>query len=404
MNTLKVNSLVSRMLAAGGNNNNVNSSGPSSSLATSVGLSRSEDNAPLTESSPNLNNFNSTRRNLFGIRLNHDQLKQDLKEMWKEQIERQKREWNFDFEKLKPISSSSSHSSSSNNLRFEWNKVNTKTSQVVSSSLPGSIVLSTFDQDEIEQRGVRRRVISGERRRTNYSDHEEDEQDSEEEEEDDEALAIPTFYKYQRRQKLNEEQNRLKFMFTFSSPRMTKSNASSSSVIIPSSAIKKNVKKVFKTAKKGPNLVPSNKSKIKVLKNVQHQTPGTSGESKNLIITFSENRKDTLRSAVSSATPKSNTISAFLQKSVKKSQHESEPSQCASVMVKPTAKASSSSSLNTLSVSSSSSNMKQQSLLDMLKQRKRKNSAQSTMKSTESSISNALPLVHNLRPRTTSIN
>jgi hypothetical protein len=43
------------------------------------------------------------KRNLFGIRLDHTQLNRDLKEMWQEQIERQKVQWNFDFEKLKPV-------------------------------------------------------------------------------------------------------------------------------------------------------------------------------------------------------------------------------------------------------------------------------------------------------------
>ena len=61
----------------------------------------------------------NTRRNLFGIRLNHDQLQQDLTEMWKEQVDRQNQNWGFDFQKLKPLDKNSTK-------RFEWIKVNTR--------------------------------------------------------------------------------------------------------------------------------------------------------------------------------------------------------------------------------------------------------------------------------------
>jgi len=64
----------------------------------------------------------SVRRNLFGIRLNHDQLKQDLNDMWKDQIDRQNQSWGFDFQKLKPLDNKDSKSSE----RFEWTKVQTR--------------------------------------------------------------------------------------------------------------------------------------------------------------------------------------------------------------------------------------------------------------------------------------
>ena len=74
--------------------------------------------SPTRSASPMLGN---TRRNLFGIRLNHDQLKQDLKDMWKDQIDRQTQNWGFDFENLKPIDKNIEISK-----RFEWTKVKTQ--------------------------------------------------------------------------------------------------------------------------------------------------------------------------------------------------------------------------------------------------------------------------------------
>jgi len=65
----------------------------------------------------------STRRNLFGIRLNHDQLKQDLNDMWKDQIDRQNQSWGFDFQKLKPLDNQADNE---NSQRFEWTKVQTR--------------------------------------------------------------------------------------------------------------------------------------------------------------------------------------------------------------------------------------------------------------------------------------
>lgn len=43
----------------------------------------------------------SIKRNLFGIRLNHEQLKQDLSKILRKELEFQKQKWNFDFEALK---------------------------------------------------------------------------------------------------------------------------------------------------------------------------------------------------------------------------------------------------------------------------------------------------------------
>ena len=47
--------------------------------------------------------MNRIRRNLFGIRLNQEQLSHDVNNIWRDQVERQKRNWNFDFESLKPL-------------------------------------------------------------------------------------------------------------------------------------------------------------------------------------------------------------------------------------------------------------------------------------------------------------
>lgn len=71
-----------------------------------------------------------TRRNLFGIRLNHDQLKQDLKDMWKDQIDRQTQNWGFDFENLKPLDKNIENKEyKSIAKRFEWTKVKTQHNQ-----------------------------------------------------------------------------------------------------------------------------------------------------------------------------------------------------------------------------------------------------------------------------------
>ena len=190
-----------------------------------------------------------------------------------------------------------------------------------------------------------------------------------EEEEEDDALAIPTFYKYQRRQKMNEEQNRLKYIQiakqTTQQPQQTQ-NAFSKMSKKGSSPI--TAKKAVATRSKVHRPNPRRSSTLQML------------QTKSLIITFSENRKDTLRSAAT--TPKSDakkSLSALFEKTT-----------------------------TTLGASIEQSAfkqpLKQQSLLDMLKQRKRKTTVSSGKFEAIDKSSSSFGASHNLRPRTTSTN
>jgi len=322
-----LNSLVSRMLA-----------------------NAKQQQQPAT-TGPTTTNNNNIKRNLFGIHLNHDQLKQDLNEMWQDQLERKKREWNFDFESLKPIEKINNNNN--NESRYEWNQVKTTNLNQTNSDL----VLTTFDSSEL------------------FSD------DDHEEEEDDEALAMPAFYKYQRRQKLNG----FKFI-QIEQPTTTK--------IVKQ---QQQQQTAFSKLKQQSN---NNKPNNRCLHKPKPVKQTTKASKQNLIITLSENRKDTLRSAVASTSSSSSkrdltnksSKSAFKQPNIKSSSIESTP-------------------------------MKQQSLLDMLKQRKRKTPSTSNTiaKITDSSnntsstnnnnnnIASCISglgnsIVHNLRPRTISFN
>lgn len=264
--------------------------------------------SPMANSRPSSPSIKAnTKRNLFGIRLNHDQLKQDLTEMWKDQVDRQNQNWGFDFQKLKPIDAKKVVG------RFEWTKVNTRMNPFYNET---GVTTAVFDKDETK---------------TNESDYETEP----EEEEFDDALAIPQFYKYQRQHKLNQtKQNRLKFI-----------QIAQKSTTPKQTSIKKPT--ITKSPKRSP----------------------TSKVQKNLIITFSENRKDTLRSSTTTTTTTVNCPkNIFESNDVLKSLPADR-----SAFKQP---------------------MKQQSLLDMLKQRKRKATTDEKVVETG----------HNLRPRTTSIN
>lgn len=121
------------------------------------------------------------RRNLFGIRLNHEQLKQDLTEMCREQLESQKQRWNFDFEQLKPVSPEKINHFH-HEPRYEWNLMNC-TAQL--SYNKAELSLATFDPSELES-------------------------DFEREQEDDDALLVPAFYQLQRMQKMKKAEITLK--------------------------------------------------------------------------------------------------------------------------------------------------------------------------------------------------
>lgn len=99
--------------------------------------SRSVSRAPtvdetLAPSTPLTESGIKVKRNLFGC-LNHDLLKSDLNDMWKETKERQKMRWNFDFDQLRPMSNKSTCEPmhQSNPTRYEWSFVESNDSQKV---------------------------------------------------------------------------------------------------------------------------------------------------------------------------------------------------------------------------------------------------------------------------------
>ena len=286
----------------------------------------------------------SIKRNLFGIRLNHEQLKEDLKEMVKEQMEAKKYKWNFDFEALKPLAQAPaapssrklfSEDSTESSIRFKWAKVN-----AIYSSTEPEMAMSTFDKTELNYVKDYNFIVS---------DGEEDE------EEDDDALAIPQFYKHQRKMKLNEEKNRLQYLKT-TRPSSAKSERIDSA---------RGFEPIFKYAQKSALQRANSKkqqprkttklAKPKAVKRANQTSLALSPSTQNLIITFSENRKDTLRSAQHVRT-RSRLTQANANQAKK------------SVPVVGIASASS-------AFAPAEQNLKQQTLLDMFKQRKRRNSA-----------------------------
>ncbi len=173
----------------------------------------------------------STKRNLFGVRLNHDQLKQDLTEMSREQLDFQKQKWNFDFETLKPLTTTT------NKNNFDWKKLNAENPV---NYIQAEIVITTLDEFCSE-----------------------DEEEEVVEDKNDKALLVPAFYKLQRVQKMKESAKL---------------------------CIKKFIQLATTCAAKPPK--PKNKKPTTTSSSKKNKSINTQ-----LIITFSENRKDTLRSS-----------------------------------------------------------------------------------------------------------
>lgn len=195
--------------------------------------------------------LSNTRRNLFGIRLNQDQLKTDLNVIWKEQVERQARRWNFDFESLRPLDSEGSvlmHSSPIRMMkRFEWSEVR---------SLPRQ-------QQQKQQKQRYGQPVK-------YAMYES------EDEEFDQELAVPAFYQHQRVRKMHqEEKSQAQRLKQVRLDTIAKCQSEKTQANVGAKKAKASPKKVTKKTR---------------AQKTATATPG-------LIITFSENRKDTLRSA-----------------------------------------------------------------------------------------------------------
>jgi hypothetical protein len=322
------------------------------------------------------NELSNIKRNLFGIRLNHEQLKEDLKEMWKEQMEQKKYKWNFDFEKLKPTSTKQSASSSSALNGFKWTRVNTRIVNTNTQSFPNvdEMQISAFNQDEL--------VFMLKKKEHNQATNDmiDDEMTDEEEEEEDEALAIPQFYKYQRKLKLNENQQ----IKRLNEEKKKKLSEEMNNLLMnkhklqQQTALKKNVKgtkvtnsrksnkvtlnkinKITQTQQPSSNSIHANQTaeqscptlirKPKPVKRMNQTSLILSPSTQNLIITFSENRKDTLRSAVHNHSLARSCNSAF-----EKAKQQPQENQMAT------------------NSTASNDNMKQQTLLDLFKQRKKR--------------------------------
>lgn len=328
--------------------------------------------------------------------------------MWSDQIERQKQIWNFDFEHLKPIDpvqtnpaqhqtmSPTGHTTdlnaemmnSQHSTRFQWSQISTKCNPFYNEKDASSHVLATFNKQELNET-----------------------EDYETEEEEDDALVVPMFYKYQRRAKMNQEQNRIKIIqmatAVTSSNAFTKLNNSAKSTACSK-------KRVTRSNKKNTNNNSNNNNNnAKKLHKPQARRPSlTLSAQSNLIITFSENRKDTLRSAASTTTTTA-TNSAILSSNsaVKQSKNLADLFANTSKSIEANKVVELSGNKCDLAATSSQSafkphhNMKQQSLLDMLKHRKRKTSVNtSSAKSMPKQAVSVSSISHNLRPRTTSMN
>jgi len=356
MHNQNLNSIVGRMFANAANKQQSARNTESTSNNTTTTNNNNNNVVPAT----------SIKRNLFGISLNHDQLKQDLHEMWQEQLDRKKREWNFDFETLKPIESTSSEPLAQR-PRFEWNKVKTAGSVTHQTN---DFVLTSFNSNE------------------SYTDT-----TSDEDEEYDEALAMPAFYKYQRRQKMN---NGFKFIQIESQTQSKREQATS---LLQNGMKQTAFSKLKQTSSSSSqhNTVSTIHRPRPVRSNLNSSSKHQSSQPRqqNLIITLSENRKDTLRSAVSSSSS---------SKTSRNNESKALKREAKSAFKKP------------VSQTVESTPMKQQSLLDMLKQRKRKTPANACSSNTSTKhvatneaihnqmIGTASSIVHNLRPRTISFN
>jgi len=383
INNQNLNSLVGRMFAN----------------AATRQQQQQQDAATSTNSNNNINNSvpaaTNIKRNLFGINLNHDQLKQDLKEMWQEQLDRKKREWNFDFETLKPIdpkraATTHTNNKNSNDLlssqaqpRFEWNKIKTVNSSQHHQS--NDFVLTSFNSNE-----------------SSYSSDTTSSDD--EDEEYDEALVMPAFYKYQRRQKMNSGFKFIQIESQTQPKREQPINGSSQTGIKHSA-----FSKLKQSSNSTSSYQKSNSTlhRPKAVRSAASHGKQQTSRQQNLIITFSENRKDTLRSAVGASASSTHTPTTM----TKTNENKAIKRGARSAFKQP------------VSHTVETTPMKQQSLLDMLKQRKRKTPAIGTCSLTKqaaNSVSNgsssnqeavssqmittAHSIVHNLRPRTVSFN
>lgn len=364
------------------------------------------------------------KRNLFGMRLNHDQLKDDLNKMWKEQVDRQKLKWNFDFDSLKPLHDATNHAKSksvaaanqvdqeNSTSNFKWTKVKTtdqENANIVNklartsresiahvTSKFSEYSRTTLDRKELSlarkpKQQPRNFEIFNDFKQRNMKPHCQvvhvDAESSEEEE--DEALAVPQFYKYQRRLKINEQKHR-QLMSIDRTPLKVEATINRTPVKSESTILFEPIFKIapktacsaastpLKTKSTKTATTPKSTALVKPKPVKRDNTQTTlSPNTQNLIITFSENRKDTLRSAAAkpSNIDSNNKHHELIQKRTQKILKPKRSKQ----KIKASALSAFTSTLNARN-ETASDKMKQQSLLDLFKQRKRRDNNLASIK------------------------
>jgi len=312
----------------------------------------------------------SIKRNLFGCRLDREQLQSDLQQMFAEQRRVKSAQWSFDFETLRPIQGG----------RVSWRKV--KVSNNMSDEKENPTPNPTIAKQE------ETKTKPEEKKFNIYSSTEisvligsDEDYDEEEEEEEDEALAVPEFYKRQRRLKLVEvDKNRLNVL-----------NNAAPITNNPAAKTSTNVTKVETQSKpKAVTAVTATPVKPKVSRasrKVAHF------EQLGNILTYSENRKDTLRSASASTNRQTTTTTRTLKQSLN------------SAFVSQSAKKAPSKPRNSRNQPNSDDKMRQQTLhdLNVFKQRKKRLQMPGELKQvgTNKTAATENPASHFLRSQST---
>lgn len=338
------------------NNNNTLVSGNSVGRVNNL-LSRMLDNRSATTTiAPAPSNL---RCNLFGIRLDHDQLKQEMSSLLQEQLDIQQTRWGFDFENAQPTMKKSSN--------IKWKKCIVKRDEnntdVIDQAENNRKFLPIMINDDIEL-----------------------------------GSSVPQFYQTQRKYKLAENKNKVNQMNVVIKPEAklivkSKDCESAATTVAAPTVIKtKQTKLKFNDENSSRRQVETTNVSSPVKPAATSSSARKPRSLKRLdstvrIITYSENRKDTLRSATrstSSHTKAPITTTTTMQSNVRLSASvQSLPQSTKSAFSTPSSKQ---------QAQPTQSTMKQASLLDMLKQKKRRqvntnSSSKDVNKSNESTAS-----------------
>jgi hypothetical protein len=392
----RINNLMTRML----NNRDVSSDSANSSRSDELSTPTLNENSlldndnTLTTSTPSKTSLKnkevgvaavaplSIKRNLFGMQLDHDQLKTDLNVMWKDQAEMKKQRWNFDFEKMKPVEATATANKNNNDMK--WSKITVNYSNLDKEYEMTEAAISAAEITVAPAAHFRPIVNSKSSdeiniyRETTASTEKQVEDQSNKNTEKNESSSIPLFYQFQRRYKLNENKNRMNVINATNNvntaPAKVTKNISinkpsaNASLGLRPCTLQTTLTGCFNDQENAKNIVKPISTKASTSTTVRKPRAlkrSNQLDSKSRIITFSENRKDTLRSA--SAVSSSGTLAASVTVSSSAVKQVNVVTQSTRSAFIPTT---ATSTTTTSSTSSNSTNMKQQSLLDMFKQRK----------------------------------